>query len=129
MSSKIITKNWHHTCYVPLWNVCHPETCFRLAWCTILKNMHFWNMFQTCTVQTSSYRSRIINGRSWSIKIYAKRRKVRSSCICLFVYFSVINVGLLKMQWVKATVSFRWNWSGLPCLMQLFNLLTRVGVP
>ena len=24
------------------WYMCHPETCFRLAWCAVLKNAHFW---------------------------------------------------------------------------------------
>ena len=72
-------------CCVPFWNMCHSETCFRLAWCVILKNVHFWNMFQISTVQTSSYRSRMINAWSWSIKISEKRPKVRPGCICLFV--------------------------------------------
>ena len=26
---------------VPFWNVCHPEACFRLAWCTVLKKCAF----------------------------------------------------------------------------------------
>ena len=92
---------------VPFWNMCHPETCFRLAWCAGLKNVHFWNMFQIGTMQTSSYRSRMLNARSFSIQLCAKRLKVKQSCICLFVgwlvCFSVINVGLLHMQWVKKT--------------------------
>ena len=47
----------------------HPETCFRLAWCAVLKNVHFWNMFQIGTVQTSLYQSRMWNERSWSWRI------------------------------------------------------------
>ena len=50
---------------------------------------HFWNMFQISTVQTSSYRSRMINAWSWSIKISEKRPKVRSGCISFFLCFSV----------------------------------------
>ena len=87
-------------CCVPLWNMCHPETCFRLAWCAILKNVHFWNMSQIGTVHTSSYRSRMLNARSWSIKMCAKKPHVRQAAFCLFVCFSVINAGLLQMQWV-----------------------------
>ena len=25
--------------------MCHSETCFRLAWCAVLKNVHFWFFF------------------------------------------------------------------------------------
>ena len=70
---------------VPFWNTCHPETCFRLAWCAILKNVHFWNMFQIGTVQTSSYRSRMLNARSRSIKMCAKKPHIRQAAFCLFV--------------------------------------------
>ena len=44
------------TCCIPFWNMCNPETFFRLTWCAILKNVHFWNTFQISTVQTLSYR-------------------------------------------------------------------------
>ena len=64
--------------------LCHPETCLRLALCAILKNVHFWNMLQISTVQTLSYRSRMLNARSWSIKTCARRPKVKPNyCICL----------------------------------------------
>ena len=29
--------------------MCHPETCFRLAFCVVLKNEPFWNMVQIGT--------------------------------------------------------------------------------
>ena len=31
-------------CCVPFWNMCHPETCFRLAWCAVLKSLHGTNL-------------------------------------------------------------------------------------
>ena len=80
-----------NNCYVPFWNTCHPETYFRLAWCAGPKNVNFWNRFQISTVQTSSYRSRMINAHSCSIKISGKRPKVRPGCICLFVWLVVFQ--------------------------------------
>ena len=89
-----ITKNWPvifhsqamnvrpYVCCVPFCKypgkICHSETCFRLALCAVQKNVTFWNMFQIDTVQTSSYQSRMLNARSWSIR--------PSFCICLFVF-------------------------------------------
>ena len=63
----------HRVWCVPFWNMCQPETCFRLAWCAVLKNVYFWYMFQICTVQTLSYQSHMLNARSWSIKDFEKR--------------------------------------------------------
>ena len=72
-------------CCVPIWNMCHSETCLRLAWCAILKNMHFWNMFQIGTLQHSSNRRRMLNATSWSINMCVKRPKIRTRyIICLF---------------------------------------------
>ena len=75
-----------HVCCMPFWNMCHPETCFRLAWWALLKNMYFWNMFQIGTVKTLSCRSRMLNGRLWSTNYCTKRPKVSPSCICLFIF-------------------------------------------
>ena len=58
--------DWHG---VPFWKMCILEKCFRLAQCKL-----------------TSYRSRMLNVRSWSIKICEKKPKVRPSYICLFVF-------------------------------------------
>ena len=72
-------------CSLPFWNMCHPETCFRFAWCAVRKKCAFLKHVSDFTVQTLTYRSRMINAWSWSIKISEKRPKVRSGCISLFV--------------------------------------------
>ena len=80
-------------CCLPSWNMCRPETCFRLALFAILKNVPFWNMLQIGSVPTLSYQSHMLNGRSQSIKTCEMRPKVRTRyCICLFVCFSVIKI-------------------------------------
>ena len=78
----------HCVCCV-LWNMCHPERCFRLALCAVLKNVPFWNMLQICTVQASSYRSRMLNARSWSILTCARRPKSKTKLLHLFLCLSV----------------------------------------
>ena len=40
--------------------LCAILTRFRLAWCAILKNVHFWNMFQIGIMQTLSYQQQTI---------------------------------------------------------------------
>ena len=45
-------------CCVPFWNLCHPETCFRLALCAVLKKVSFWNMFQIGAVKTLPYQGK-----------------------------------------------------------------------
>ena len=37
------------------WNMCHPEICFRLTSCAVLKNVPFWNILPLNAVQTLSY--------------------------------------------------------------------------
>ena len=73
---------------------CRSETCailkHGLAWCAVLKNVHFWNIFQISTVQTSSYRSSMISAWSWSIKISEKRPKVPKARLHLFVCLFVV---------------------------------------
>ena len=60
-------------------------------------------MLQIGTVQTLSYRGCELNARSWSIKTCAcKETKSKAKLLhFLFICFSVMNVGLLQIQWVK----------------------------
>ena len=76
--------------------------------CRSEKYVPFRNILQISTVQTSSYRSRILNASSWNLKTCAKRPKVRQSLILhLFVYlFSVMSVGLFQMKWVEKTYCY-----------------------
>ena len=77
--------------------------------CVLFWKVPSWNMFQICTVQTSSYRSRMLNTRSWSIKMCAKRPHVRQAAFCLFVclfvclFFSNKCRATSNLQWVKKT--------------------------
>ena len=52
-------QKWMGMCYVPLWNMCHYETYFRLAWCRSGKNGPFWHLPQISDVQALSHRRQI----------------------------------------------------------------------
>ena len=79
-------------CCVPFWNMCHPETCLRLASCVILKRctnlkhilhpVSHWNCANSGISKTTC-------------QMCAEAK--RSSCTCFFV-FSNKNVGLLQIQ-------------------------------
>ena len=90
-------------CCVPFWNICHPETCFRLAWCALLKKRAFLkhSYFKLALWKLRHFKAACF-GRLWSTKYLCNETKSTTK-LHLFVYFSVINVGLLQMQWVKET--------------------------
>ena len=71
--------------------MCHPETCFRLAWCAVLKNVHFWNMFQIGTVQTLSYRGQtticLFNHFIWSRPTFVTEKQTKKERNAAWPYF------------------------------------------
>ena len=67
-------------------------------------------------------------GRQWSQQVIKKKKWKKKKkniphplFVCLFVYFSVINVGLLQMQWVKKTYMYC-------CLLSIWQSLHRANL-
>ena len=111
-----------YTCCMPFWNMCHPETFFRLAWRTVLKNMHFWYMFQICTVKTLSYREQtticLFNSLHLKKPFFITEKQTKNKQMQLDLTY-----GLFSKSFMLQGLAFNmWPWYDKVFTVQIWNM-------
>ena len=99
-------------CCVPFWNMCHPETFFRLAWCAVLKNMHFWYTFQICIEGRKQYVC--LTQYIWrSPFLLLKNKQMQFG----------LTYGLFFKSFLLQDLAFNmWLWYDKVCTVQIWNM-------
>ena len=123
----------------------NPASWFRVN-CSYLSPSQFWKYCENWFLSYVCYRVWPIRGLTWlpwqpdwNDNHFQKVRVMGFVVVyhpCGLAFWESAQIWCWKLGcWplnspLKATVSFRWNWSGLPCLVQLLTwLYTSVGVP
>ena len=100
--------NVSHSHCVPFWNMCHPiDIVCRSEKCAILKHAPDWYC-ANFVISKPHFKCKV--KKHWNL---CKETEVRPSyCIYLFICFSIMNVGLLQIQWVKKSTIVVCPWYG-----------------
>ena len=105
--------------HVPFWNMFHFGIVCRSEKCTILKHISDWQCanFVIMVISKPSVKCKVLKH-----KTCAKRpwRDQTAKLLQLFVCFSVMNVGLLQIQWFQKAYCLPSIWLSLQCQSETY---------